>query len=418
MPQKQGRYGNIDELIARTTPHQVAAHLGVELPDRHTGELRMACCFNKDCADSTYGTLTVNLDDPANRIFCHSCGVRGNLLTLIHGLRLHKPPASGRLRGEEFKLAADIVRDVHGDASSPASRVPGEDSGRGESAPGRGDPGQAAPGYRDEAIVVNVPLKRAENERARSLVTLDDDLLVRSEEMNADAASYFRRRQAWLTPVVARKWRMGYLPNSSKGLLRGRIVYGMLDQRGDVLSWFGRDPAFEKKHKKWIEAGRPENGKPIKHRFVRGFHRGLELFGQHVQRLEEPEIRESLHSNGLVIVEGPNDVIRLDCLGVAAVGLCSNKATDEQVEKITQFARQTADGRVVLLGDNDPEGESGFSDLAWKLLERGDLSVRLGWSRAMFDGRFRDRQPESLSIEEFSEIRGRLIEETEVQNGL
>lgn len=256
-----------------------------------------------------------------------------------------------------------------------------------------------------------MPLKKSDNERARALVTLNDQLLVQPDEMNPEAASYFRRRADWLTPEVARKWEMGYLPRSAKGLLRGRIVYGMLDQRGDVLSWFGRDPGFEKKYLQWVSAGRPEHGRPVKHRFVRGFHRGLELFGQHVQRLDDSGTRESLRSLGLVVVEGPNDVMRLDCLGVAAVGLCSNKATDEQVEKITQFARQTAGGCVVLLGDNDSEGENGFRDLAWRLLERGDLSVRLGWSRAMFDGRFRDRQPESLSIEEFSAIRERLIEE-------
>ena len=57
----------------------------------------------------------------------------------------------------------------------------------------------------------------------------------------------------------------------------------------------------------------------MKHRFVKDFHRGLELYGQNgAARLQEPHVRESLASIGLVVAEGPNDVIKLDTLGVAA----------------------------------------------------------------------------------------------------
>lgn len=36
-----------------------------------------------------------------------------------------------------------------------------------------------------------------------------------------------------------------------------------------------------------------------------------------------PEAAEKLRSLGLVLVEGPNDVVRIDALGVPAVALCS-----------------------------------------------------------------------------------------------
>jgi ABC-type thiamine transport system substrate-binding protein len=90
-------------------------------------------------------------------------------------------------------------------------------------------------------------------------------------------------------------------------------------------------------------------------------------------------------------------------LDVAAVGLCSNKATDEQVQKLVRYARQAADGRVLLLPDTDEEGEAGFQELAWRLLEEG-IAVRLGWSRAMLGGAFADRQPEELSAYEWRRL--------------
>ena len=60
---------------------------------------------------------------------------------------------------------------------------------------------------------------------------------------------------------------------------------------------------------------------------------------------------------GLVLVEGPNDVIRLDTLGVPAVGLYSNRISREQAAKAAQLARELAGGIVTIFLDCDPEGE-------------------------------------------------------------
>ena len=72
-------------------------------------------------------------------------------------------------------------------------------------------------------------------------------------------------------------------------------------------------------------AERPGKEPPAKHRFPKGFHRGQELFGQHAARLREPGYREFIAQHGLVIVEGFNDVIGLDNLGVPALGIMSNR---------------------------------------------------------------------------------------------
>ncbi|MCA9067094.1 MAG: hypothetical protein KDA96_28735 [Planctomycetaceae bacterium] len=126
-PQKFGYMNDVDRLIEQTSVSQVLAHYGKPLPEKDSGEHRMDCVFNEDCADSQYGNLTVKLNDVINRIYCHTCKVRGNLLTLLHGLETHQPPTGGRLRGEEFKTAVAKLREIAGQPSenpSPVSSAP------------------------------------------------------------------------------------------------------------------------------------------------------------------------------------------------------------------------------------------------------------------------------------------------------
>ena len=158
----------------------------------------MPCVFDESCIDSTYGTLTVNLSDPAYRLYCHSCGVRGNLLRLIHGLQNHTPPSGGRLRGDEFKLAVTVLRSINGNTEdSPPPQPPTS------SAPSADDV-QTSPA---DPPPENIPLK--DQERTRNLVNLWEDCIVNVAEMSPQAAAYFWQRP-WLTPEVCRKWKMGY----------------------------------------------------------------------------------------------------------------------------------------------------------------------------------------------------------------
>jgi hypothetical protein len=133
--------------------------------------------------------------------------------------------------------------------------------------------------------------------------------------------------------------------------MRGKIVYGYTDEEGNVLTWFGRDPDYEEKHRRWEATDKSET-EPEKFHFVKGFHRGVELFGQNGRdRLQRPGYREKLKEFGLIVVEGPNDVIALDCLGIPSVALCSNTITDEQADKIAAWANELAGGVVTLMLD-------------------------------------------------------------------
>ncbi len=76
-----------------------------------------------------------------------------------------------------------------------------------------------------------------------------------------------------------------------------------------------------------------------------------------------------------------------------------------QVEKITRWSQQLANGKVTLLFDCEPTGDDGAKEALWQLMQRG-LNVRLGWSHDMHGGAFKGRQPESVSISELSHMIG------------
>lgn len=198
--------------------------------------------------------------------------------------------------------------------------------------------------------------------------------------------------------------RMGYLPRDTGedkcgGTMRGKIVYPYFSESGEILTWFGRDPEFEDKHQTWAKTDKTER-EPEKFHFVKGYQRGLELWNQHA--LRAPEQAEKLKALGLILVEGPNDAIRLSTLGVPAVALCGNQITREQAAKAARLARELASGIVTIFLDCDTEGESGMKQCLGYLAQL--CPVRLAWTSKMHCGKFAGRQPESLSIEECEQI--------------
>ena len=98
-----------------------------------------------------------------------------------------------------------------------------------------------------------------------------------------------------------------------------------------------------------------------------------------------------------------NDVIRLEELKVAAVGLTSNRATDHQIQTLVRFAQQAANNRITLFPDCDEEGEAGFKELLWKLAEQR-LHIQLACSSHIFDGHFKGKQPENLTVDQWKSL--------------
>ncbi len=280
MPAEKSRFINVDDLMPRVTIEQVAAYYGITLPELHrTGAETRARCFLACGRVEETGdrVLAIQESDAAKKWHCHQygCGKGGNLPSMID---LIKPGESmgGRPRGTRFKeIAADIRAMVEGEVRTD-----------------RPDIVQTAKPAPIVAPSMNRPLRESDNERARALVDLDRKFVIDPALMPPTASSYFRRRPFLLSEACRDRWRVGYLRrdgggDTSGGTMRGKVVYGYLSERGEVLTWFGRDPDFEEKHLKW-EAGGKVDREPEKFHFVKGFHRGIELFGQHASRLKQP----------------------------------------------------------------------------------------------------------------------------------
>ncbi len=394
--EKQG-YIDVDRLQAETTLEEAARKCDVQLEAKGSGkEVRIDCPFGCGGDHAGRREISVNTEHPQKVFYCHAyqCQVRGNLLTLMHGWLKARLPSGGKLKGAEFN---DVKRVLAGDAPAVpgASAPPAAKDTRAEDA---------------QQAVRNVPLAESQNEAARQLLDIDEKFRVEPAEMNPKAARYVRARP-YLTPELMEKWRMGYLPNDGGGdkrgwSMRGRIVYGFLSDDNKLLGWIGRDPAFEEQEAEFLAIPPEHRGDrkpPVKHRFPKGFRRGLELFGQHAARLREPGYREAIKEHGVIVVEGFNDVIALDALGVPAVGICSNKITVEQVEKIAHWSKRLCGGKVTLMFDCEETGDEGAKESLWLLAQAG-VDVRLAWSQAMHGGEFRGRQPESLAREEWESV--------------
>ncbi len=295
----QPGYINIDELQASTSLEEAAAKCGIPLEVKGSGpEIRIDCPFG--CAGDHAGRkeVAINTDNPQKVFMCHAyeCRFRGNLLTLLHGWSTGRKPAGDKLKGEEFQRVKRILGGQN--QTAPASR------------PARA-PAETTP----ELQQFNAPLAASAEPKVRELHNIDQKFIVDPANMNPAAAAYIRRHSV-LTSESLQKWRAGYLPNDGGGdkrgwSLRGGIIYPVLSEEGQVLAWVGRDVQFEQKEREFsalTHAERSAQEPPAKHRFPKGFQRGLELFGQQASRLKEPGYREFIARHGLIVCEGFNDV--------------------------------------------------------------------------------------------------------------
>jgi hypothetical protein len=394
---RPGGYIDVDRLQAETTLEEAAAKCGVALDVKGGGpEVRIDCPFNCPGDHAGRKEVAVNIENPQKVFQCHAyeCGCRGNLLTLMHGWLTGAKPTGGKLKGDEFQRVKHVLGGRLAPAGRPAETRKPESEGQATTPP----------------LPTNTPLVDAADPRIRELATLNEKLVRDVAAMNPAAAAYVRRHPC-LTSESMAKWRCGYLPHDGGGdkrgwSLRGSILYPVLSEQGKVLAWAGRDVQYEQKEREFQQLSPTERSgrePPAKHRFPKGFHRGVELFGQNAGRLQEPGYREFIAEHGLIVVEGFNDVIGLDNHGVPALGIMSNRMTEAQGEKVVRFAKQLGICRVHLLFDCEESGVDGAKEALWFFAER-ELDVRLAWSPAMHGGAFRGRQPESLTRDEITAL--------------
>lgn len=398
MPEKLRQHIDVDALQRELTVERVAGYYGIKFPEGFgtSGEQRMPCPCRECQGHADTRSVSINVSDPFKRWKCHregyGCGAQGNLVTLAYCFKHGAMPAGGKPRGREFFAIAEDLSAMAAGANHP------------EVSPKKID--QLRNDTRDETKIVlekqpNIPLEARDNEAARKLVTLDHELVRDVAAMSPDASAFARRR-SFLSEALCQEARTGYMPSSGKSTLRGKWVYCVSDEQGRPLAWVGRNLKYEKDYQAWLDAGR-RGDEPAKYRFpsVKLFRRGLELYGQ--EWLRDERFAESLQKHGLLVVEGFNDRIRLHKLNVASVALMSNKATEEQIAKLLQLAQEYAGGRVGIMLDADAKGDEGAKELLWKLHEQ-DVRASLVWSRNKPGGTFKDREPESLYLNEWERL--------------
>ena len=385
MSERKTSFVNVDRIVDRIVDRldlsQVFSFYGHDTPEQRSGgNLRMECPVN-NCEASSYGKMSVSESTPF-RIKCHSCGIAGNVFTLMWVMKHHEPPEGGRLRGRQFTEIRDDLVQIAGGEFEPPSPAPRPDR---------------VVKVKTEAVP-NTPLADSDNERARATVNLHQRATTDLEKMTPGASKYFRMRP-YLTLALCEKWRVAYLPKGN-GTLQGRVIYPVNDEAGRRLAWTGRDPDYEVKHAKWLQDR--SDKEPMKFRFPseKYLRRGLELFGQESARLEEPGYREAIADLGLLIVEGMNDVIALDALGQPAVALMSNRMTEHQLRKVVQWARKLSAGKVTVMLDGDDKGREGAADAVYRISQQTPVqSIELTGGQ----------QPESLSFEEWNDQRQLVI---------
>jgi len=397
MTEKKEGWIDVASLVPRVSIQEIAAYYRFDLGEAFgcSGEQRTRCPVTACDGHNDYRPVSINVDDPKGRWKCHrsgyGCGAQGDKLTLAHCIKHGDMPAGGKLTGSAFR---DIARDLQAIAGgeTPQLETPRSEKPSVPSAPASIDD------------TPNTPLSDSDNENARKLVNLHEQFVAEPSEMTPQASKYMRVRE-WLTAELCDQARCGYLPGSAKSLLRGYWVFGVFDEDGKTLCWVARDLKFEQKLKAWEGSAR-QGPDPAKYKFPskQYFRRKFELYGQELVAQEGQS--ETLQRLGLIVVEGFNDVLRLRALGISSVAIMSNRITKEQVAKVARLAEAEAGGRINIMFDANPRGDEGAKDALWELAQTG-LDVKLVWSRTMFEERFRNREPESLTAEDWA-----VIEET------
>ena len=403
MSVEKRRVIDIDDIQQRLSLEQVASLYGFSLPPHIAGggEQRIACPCRDCTGNDDDKSVSINLSDPMKRWKCHreqyGCGAQGRLVMLAYCMKHGRMPASGKLAGDDFMdIAKDLEALVDGKSREHSPALPSSST--------RCDV---------QAIVEqprNKPLSESDNENARNLVDLDQLLVTDLEQLSPAASSYARHRPFLLSAEpatdsaisIAQEVRTGYMPGKAKSSLRNNWVFGVMDRQGEPLAWVGRNVKFDKEHPKWVEEGR-HGREPNKYRFPNKslFLRSLELYGQ--EWLDDERFAESLSQYGLILTEGFTDRIRLHELGVMSVSMMSNKLTNEQTKLLIEYAREKAGGRVGIMHDADTKGDEGAKETLWRMHQAG-IDAYLVWSKHQEGSKYANRQPESLSEEEWNEL--------------
>ncbi len=193
-----------------------------------------------------------------------------------------------------------------------------------------------------EPAAVQSPRERAEKSTVRETRARTDQVLDVAENPVIDIKLTLKPARLLLERAFTQEtldfFQVGWTP---AGLFRGRIVYPVHNVKGQLVAYAGRAVK---------EEDAAENGL---YRFPPKFKKGLEIWNLW-RVLSDPEAREQLERDGLVLVEGMNDVMMLWQNGIKNAGaIFGSDLTPAQRRLLLEHC---ADRRFTLAFDDDEAG--------------------------------------------------------------
>ena len=312
---------------------KVLSHLKLDYTKKGD-QLRLLCPFHDDTKPSLNITLAATASAQANTFHCFGCHESGSLIDFVAAME----------GTNDLRAAAETIASVSGCGLAPprtskrANKVKSTKPGKGaKSPPARVSNDSAGDSGSDDKNAVtgnSEPLRAcgAANPPLKFTLTL------------APAHPYLEER---VDEQMIREFDLGFLPESSCSMMKGRICIPIHDAQAQLIAYAGRYAEPE-----------PPDDVP-KYLLPKTFEKMATLFNLH---------RVDPASKWVVIVEGFFGAMRLHRLGVPVVALMGTAISPEQIALLE--ARKTKFVYLMLDGD-DPGREA--ADAILPLLARSFL---------------------------------------------
>ena len=328
-----GKLIKFDHVNAQGDFSAMLTHYGLDYT-RKGDQLRLLCLLHDDTKPSLNITLTATGAAQANTFHCFGCHESGSMIDFVAAME----------GTTDLRAAAELIASVSGCGLAPprtekrAGKAKPRNAGKGSKS--RSERSSQDSAKEDGSAPKNVPERDSAVDPGQSetnpvlkfALTLEPEHPYLSERVSPDTAKAFG---------------LGYLPETSRSMMAGRVCIPIHNAGGELIAYAGRHTAQEL----------PDD--VPKYLLPKNFDKMAALFNLH---RVDPAIR------WVVIVEGFFGAMRLHELGVPVVATMGTAVSAAQI--VLLEARKTK--YVYLMFDGDDPGRAA-TPAALSLLARSFL---------------------------------------------
>jgi len=188
-------------------------------------------------------------------------------------------------------------------------------------------------------------------------------------------------KERGLKKETIKEFGLGYC---KRGLMKGRIVIPIHNEKGELVAYAGRYP------------GDPPEGEP-KYKLPQKFKKHLVVFNLN-------RVKDIAKDEELIVVEGFFDVFNLWQAGYKnAIALMGTSMSDEQEKLIVEAVGEN--GKVALIFDSDEAGRSGSQDALTRLVSHAYVKLVKPTEEGL--------GPDALSKEKMKRLLGQMVFQNE-----